>query len=659
MGIPLPVRSLGLFLALTAVVPCYGKITVYHANQAAFATASAVPAAQYSGVQAYSPVTLTPPPVPSPAIASTIPVRLQNAGTIGMSIPQPGSFMGFSVEMSVTNQVFGKNSTQLQVPFLNLMANLQQRSGGVRIRVGGNTQELAKLVDSLPNNRILQKNLTGIFGTTDTPPLDYTRDLLYMMANVSALVNVRWFLGVPWFVTKPFDLAIVGASQEILGDYLLGLQCANEPDMYVGHKHRTDPYTPYDYGGEMSDFLTQLAASGLDVTGRAKQLLIGPNIANSQPAWAPEQIWNTGFVDTYSENLAYLAVEKYPTSNCGAVYHDGEAILDPQATFPEFLSHTAHVQLLAPYLNSTRYAQSKGKQFLMMETNSAACGGIGGISDVYGGALWGLDYALQLAHSNFSGGMFHTGGQHVFYNPFIAPPTAQSTFRQWSIGPLYYAALVMAEAMGKSNLTQVLDLKIASPYTPMYALYENGTPVRVAAFNYVDDPTGASDITAVVSVAGGTLPSQLKVKYLAASSVSQKGNYTWAGQTFGGFFESDGRPMGTEDIQSVSCDTTAQTCSVKVPAPGFALIFLTDAVYSESEPDVVLTFATTARTHTQNTVTVDPAVLATSNGHNGAINGLGSTSQGGDKNAGGRIQMPVVLSVLTAGLTMGAALLVR
>ncbi|KAJ7752939.1 hypothetical protein B0H16DRAFT_1663031 [Mycena metata] len=624
MGIRLPVRSLGLFLALAAVVPCRGKITVYPtANQAAFlATASAVPPAQYSGVQAYSPVTLTPPPVPSPVIATTIPVQLRNAGTTGMSIPQPGSFMGFSVEMSVTNQVFGKNSTQLQVPFLNLMANLQQRSGGVRIRVGGNTQESAKLVDSLLDDRILQKNLTGIFGTTDTPPLDYTRDLLYMMANVSALVNVRWFLGVPWFVTKPFDLAI----------------CANEPDMYVGHKHRTDPYTPYDYG--------DLAASGLDVTGRAKQLLIGPNIANSQPAWAPEQIWNTGFVDTYSENLAYLAVEKYPTSNCGAVYHDGEAILDPQATFSDFLSHTGHVQLLAPYLNSTSYAQSTGKQFLMMETNSAACGGIGGISDVFGGALWGLDYALQLAHSNFSGGMLHTGGQHVFYNPFIAPPTAQSTFRQWS-------------AMGKSNLTQVLDLKIASPYTPMYALYENGTPVRVAAFNYVDDPTGASDITAVVSIAGGTLPSQVKVKYLAASSVSQKGNYTWAGQTFGGFFESDGRPIGTEDIQSVSCDTTAQTCSVKVPAPGFALIFLTDAVYSESAPGAVLTFATTARTHTQNTATVDPAVLATSNGHNGAVDGLGSTSRGGDKNAGGHIQMPVVLSVLTAGFAMGAALLAR
>jgi len=30
---------------------------------------------------------------------------------------------------------------------------------------------------------------------TDTPPLVYTPDILYMMANISSLVNVQWYLG--------------------------------------------------------------------------------------------------------------------------------------------------------------------------------------------------------------------------------------------------------------------------------------------------------------------------------------------------------------------------------------------------------------------------------------------------------------------------------
>ena len=82
------------------------------------------------------------------------------------------------------------------------------------------------------------------------------------------------------------------------------------------------------------------------------------------------------------------------------------------------MNHTAGQALIAPYLNSTAYAQTKGKKILMFETNTASCGGFVGISDSFGAALWGLDYAMQMAHSNFSGAYFHVGGQNVYYNPF-------------------------------------------------------------------------------------------------------------------------------------------------------------------------------------------------------------------------------------------------
>jgi hypothetical protein len=42
------------------------------------------------------------------------------------------------------------------------MANIQQRAGRVVIRVGGNTQETAVLVDSTPDGKILEKDLTRI-----------------------------------------------------------------------------------------------------------------------------------------------------------------------------------------------------------------------------------------------------------------------------------------------------------------------------------------------------------------------------------------------------------------------------------------------------------------------------------------------------------------
>jgi hypothetical protein len=44
------------------------------------------------------------------------------------------------------------------------------------------------------------------------------------MSNISTLVNVNRFLGIPWLVTQPFDLAIVSAAERILGGRVIGYQ---------------------------------------------------------------------------------------------------------------------------------------------------------------------------------------------------------------------------------------------------------------------------------------------------------------------------------------------------------------------------------------------------------------------------------------------------
>lgn len=55
-----------------------------------------------------------------------------------------------------------------------------------------------------------------------------------------------------------------------------------------------------------------------DANAVNKNLLIGPNIATGD--WVPEDVWQTGFVDTYSENLAYLAVEQYVSRHLETYY---------------------------------------------------------------------------------------------------------------------------------------------------------------------------------------------------------------------------------------------------------------------------------------------------------------------------------------------------
>jgi hypothetical protein len=87
-------------------------------------------------------------------------------------------------------------------------------------------------------------------------------------------------------------------------------------------------------------------------------------------------------------------------------------------------------------------------------------------------------------------------------------------------------------------------------------------------------------------------------------------------QGFGSNFESDGRLKGNLSVQTVNC--ADNVCQIQVPAPGFALVSFTDNALAESTPPDPLTFATTALTKTMHTATVDPAVLATSNGHSGS-----------------------------------------
>lgn len=50
------------------------------------------------------------------------------------------------------------------------MANIAARGGKVQVRVGGNTQETATLVDSLPNNRILEKDYNNTSNPVSYPP---------------------------------------------------------------------------------------------------------------------------------------------------------------------------------------------------------------------------------------------------------------------------------------------------------------------------------------------------------------------------------------------------------------------------------------------------------------------------------------------------------
>ncbi|KAJ7227458.1 hypothetical protein GGX14DRAFT_419682 [Mycena pura] len=473
-----------------------------------------------------------------------------------------------------------------------------------------------------------------------------------MLANVSSLLNVQWYLGIPLNDTTNLRLAIAEFGEAILGDSVIGYQVGNEPDEYAKHDKRPPTYDQADYSREFGIVDAALRADPNVPVVDGK--LLGPSVSGP---WTPQSVWDVGFLTDHHESLAAISMMRYPHTSCSSPGKQR----DPQDLFPSYLNHTASQIIVADYLSSTALAQTYNLPFVMIETNTASCGGFPGISNSFGGAIFLLDYALQMASSNFTNAMLHVSGQGVYYNPFTPPPTNQTSFRNWTVGAPYYAVLAVAETFGKSNKSQIIDLQTNDNniFTPGYAIYDAGVLSRLALFNYVTDPSGLNDYTMSFAIGGGTTgqangtPAQVKVKYLLAPSVSVKDNITWAGQTFGTAFESVGRPTGTEQIQTVNCNSD-NTCDVKVPAPGFALVFLDENNPPFSEDVQVFTATSTAgqAAKTFNTLVIDPAVVATANGQPGT-NYLQAGTSPGKRPNGARAAQSVPCIVVAVCMAIG------
>lgn len=304
------------------------------------------------------------------------------------------------------------------------------------------------------------------------------------------------------------------------------------------------------------------------------------------------------------------------------------------------------------------------------------------------------DYALQMAYGNFSAALMHVGGQNVYYNvsrssrvldfadlaillllspcdythcpvisqtcafllalltlrarsqPFTPPPGNLSSTHEWTTGSVYYAVLVVAETFGQSNVSRITDLSNNTDQShPVYAIYENDVATRIVGFNFVSDPSGANNYALTLN---GLSQGQVFVRYLLAPSVSEQYNITWANQTLGMSFASDGRMHGGVETTTINCANGA--CVIPIPAPAIALVFLNQVSLTNSTPasTATTTFATTIIG--TGSLTVNPEALKTSNGQNSGS--LGSTSNQAVAKSAGRRRLGVQLSLNSVGVNV-------
>ena len=148
---------------------------------------------------------------------------------------------------------------------------------------------------------------------------------------------------------------------------------------------------------------------------------------------------------------------------------------------------------------------------------------------------------------------------------------------------MYYSALLVAEALGPTNTSQVVDYyrDRDNDHHPVYLIYENGVPARVVLFNYLSDANGGGDYTATISIDNAALD-HVYVRYLSADSIVDQYNIKWANQSTAGMMASDGRLYG--DVMTYSVQCTEGKCPIHVPGPSVALVFLNEDDLNEVNP---------------------------------------------------------------------------
>jgi hypothetical protein len=262
---------------------------------------------------------------------------------------------------------------------------------------------------------------------------------------------------------------------KVLGAKLVAAECGNEPDQWVGKGFRPAGYAYADY---RKDFQACAAAVGPDIP------LAGPDAASPSSAWAASLARD-------ESRLGMMMVHQYA--------------MDPTGTMARLLSpetYAGQLRSITPNLNT---AKELGIPMRVDETNSAWGGGIDGVSNKHGSALWALDYSLQLGQAGVSGLNFHGGlgvcdqpiwnGKWQLYTPICAASKAGELAQIYRVMPIYYG-LWMARQLGTGRflpVTLTTDRNLTA-----YAVRGDDGELRLAVISKEDPAAGPVSLAVTV-----------------------------------------------------------------------------------------------------------------------------------------------------------------
>lgn len=181
-----------------------------------------------------------------------------------------------------------------------------------------------------------------------------------------------------------------------------------------------------------------------------------------------------------------------------------------------------------------------GVEYVLGETNSISCQGRDNVSNVFGSALWYLDYNLYIASRvpDVAKMYFHMGTPYRYslWAPFEGVGESDTAL----IRPSYYGALALAEGIGGGSGQKQVHAVMEEETLVAYALYEPGEAfeggrldglfiVNMEPFNSTQAAAGEERPYIQFEVPEG-VTAEGTVKRLTAPGSEVKTGATWGGQ---------------------------------------------------------------------------------------------------------------------------------
>ncbi|GFP54341.1 hypothetical protein ACSS6W_002056 [Trichoderma asperelloides] len=394
----------------------------------------------------------------------------------------------------------------------NLMQNLADLQGsGVVVRVGGNSGDRA-IYDSTLTTSTASSCPKADPGAWQCIGKSFFESYGGFPAGTrySHQFNMGAYNSSGWATLK----STVPLACKALEGQLEFWEVGNEPDLYIGSR-RPSSYNAANYAAEWVNttqhFESYLKTACPSLGGRIKY--IAPSL--SSPG-AKLKI-NAIFPDEGSSatsKISQVSVHNY----MGGATSPGVTLQNT------LMSHTAVVNSITNHVN---YAKTStiSADYIIGEHNSLYGGGASGLSDVFGAALWAMEFSLYAASTGVI--------KRIHFHQSVGSPyAAWVPSGTLNTNAPYYGKLAASTFLANSNVIEVqtLALNKDADKDSGYAAYINGELRRVAVLNLRQYNSGSGtrpNQTYTVQVGAGT---SWKSQRLTAAGATDK-----SGVTFNGF----------------------------------------------------------------------------------------------------------------------------